>query len=280
MDKYCKEDVQEIAKEYEQELPVEIIKALASEYGCQLLCDGEERELLSGLYTKKYELLFDDVWTDVQCRFFERYFKKDVLEDEYELFTFIRYFDLVKEEPYNTLDGYSLFMNRIVLADQLLNKYGINLSMDLYAPERGWEIDMLADVLLLRKEETEELLQRQQERYRDLEWSSGRTTIRHARSLTELVKALELHKANCGYNKRKDLEEICLGRKQLMLVNKDEELYATLLVVKGTVEEIRKKKRGQKVDETILKYIQEKCLALSGRYFYSLNEKIPPVYES
>ena len=65
-----------------------------------------------------------------------------------------------------------------------------------------------------------------------------------------------------------------------MLVNKDEELYATLLVVKGTVEEIRKKKRGQKVDETILKYIQEKCLALSGRYFYSLNEKIPPVYES
>ena len=99
-------------------------------YGCQLLCDGEERELLSGLYTKEYEFLFDDVWTDTQCRFFERYFKKDVLEDEYELFIFIRYFDLVKEE-YNTLDGYSLFMNRIVLADQLLNKYGINLSMVL-----------------------------------------------------------------------------------------------------------------------------------------------------
>ena len=29
------------------------------------------------------------------------------------------------------IDGYSLFMNRIVLADQLLNKYGINLSMVL-----------------------------------------------------------------------------------------------------------------------------------------------------
>lgn len=212
MDKYCKEDVQEIAKEYEQELPVEIIKALASESGCQLLCDGEERELLSGLYTK-YEFLFDDIWTDVQCRFFERYFKKDVLEDECELFTFIRYFDLVKEEPYNTLDGYSLLMNRIIMADKLLNEYGIDLSMDLCAPERGSEIDVMADMLLLRKEETEELLQRQQERYRDLEWSSGRTTIRHARSLTELVKALELHKANCGYNKRKDLEEICLGRK-------------------------------------------------------------------
>ena len=263
MDKYCKEDVQEIAKEYEQELPVEIIKALASESGCQLLCDGKERELLSGLYT--YEFLFDDIWTDVQCRFFERYFKKDILEDECELFTFIRYFDLVKEEPYNTLDGYSLLMNRIVLADKLVNEYGIDLGMDLCDPERGSEIDMLADVLLFRKEETKELLQRQQERYRDLEWSSGRTTIRHARSLTELVKALELHKANCGYNNRKDLEEICLGRKQLMLIDKDEELYATLLVVKGSVEEIRQKKhKNKEVDEIIWKYTQDKCLVLSS----------------
>mgnify|MGYP000938102868 CR=1 FL=1 len=64
-----------------------------------------------------------------------------------------------------------------------------------------------------------------------------------------------------------------------MLVKKDEELYATLLVVKGSVEEIRKKK-NKEVDETILKYIQDKCLALSGRYFYSLDEKFLPVYES
>ena len=139
---------------------------------------------------------------------------------------------------------------------------------------------MLADLLLLRKEHTEELFQKGKSRYLQLEWISGKTQIRHAENLNELIKGLELDRENGGYDKKKTLEEICLGRKQLMLVKKDEELYATLLVVKGTVEEIRKKKRGQKVDETILKYIQEKCLALSGRYFYSLNEKIPPVYES
>ncbi|MCU6697973.1 hypothetical protein [Laedolimicola ammoniilytica] len=152
------------------------------------------------------------------------------------------------------------------------------MSMYLFSTSAG-EIDMLADLLLLRKEHTEELFQKGKSRYLQLEWISGKTQIRHAENLNELIKGLELDRENGGYDKKKTLEEICLGRKQLMLVKKDEELYATLLVVKGSVEEIRKKK-NKEVDETILKYIQDKCLALSGRYFYSLDEKFLPVYES
>lgn len=156
------------------------------------------------------------------------------------------------------------------------------MSMYLFSTSAG-EIDMLADLLLLRKEHTEELFQKGKSRYLQLEWISGKTQIRHAENLNELIKGLELDRENGGYDKKKTLEEICLGRKQLMLVNKDKELYATLLVVKGSVEEIRKKKRGRKnkeVDETILKYIQDKCLALSDQYYYSLDEKLLPIYES
>lgn len=282
MDKYCKEDVQEIAKEYEEELPVEILNALASEYGYQLLCDGEQRELLIELYNHEcnYRFLFEDVWTDIQCRFFCRYFTEEILKDDYEMFSFVRYFALLKEAPYDTLEGYALFMNRLALAEQLLKEYGINMSMYLFSTSAG-EIDLLADLLLFRKEHTEELFQKGKSRYLQLEWISGKTQIRHAENLNELIKGLELDRENGGYDKKKTLEEIILGRKQLLLIYKDEELYATLLVVKGTVEEIRKKKhKNEEIDETIWQYIQDKCLALSGRYFYSLNEKIPPVYES
>ena len=156
------------------------------------------------------------------------------------------------------------------------------MSMYLFSTSAG-EIDMLADLLLFRKEQTKELFQKGKSRYLQLEWISGKTQIRHAENLNELIKGLELDRENGGYDKKKTLEEICLGRKQLMLVNKDKELYATLLVVKGSVEEIRKKKRGRKnkeVDETILKYIQDKRLALSDQYYYSLDEKLLPIYES
>ena len=83
------------------EIPLEIMSALSNEYGFQFLGNSEEIELMIGIINnKKYKYLFEEVWTDIQCRFFQQYFKRKMLENDYEMFCFSKFLVLLREESY------------------------------------------------------------------------------------------------------------------------------------------------------------------------------------